>query len=72
MATQFLFNTDLTYKLCASRVQMQVVSEDTAHGRLPWQVSPLATHAESEPLMRIIYRAPLKIMFFICENHEKS
>jgi len=32
---------------------MQVGSVDTAHGRLPWRVSPPATHAEPEPLIRI-------------------
>jgi len=41
-------------KLCESRVQMQVGSGDTAHGRLPWRVSPLSTHDEPEPLIRII------------------
>jgi len=40
-------------KSCELRVQMQVGSGDTAHGRLPWRVSPLATHAEPQPLIRI-------------------
>jgi len=42
------------YNLCESRVQTQVGSGDTAHGRLSWRVSPLATHAEPELLIRII------------------
>ena len=68
MATQFLFNTNLTYNLCESRVQMQVGSEDTAHGSLPWRVSPLATHAEPEPLIRIIYKLSFQVVYIPQSN----